>query len=309
MCVKIVTTRMAEEDKKTTPVNPLSAEYRAIEQQYRRDVTMVESRPFLEHAAFFLWLLIDAALLAFFVYTVLLYIVSDSFSDARSLATLVANVPVLHEIVVESSPADLLLSPAKVITSSASGADLGADIENPNADWYATFTYSFKYSTGESTAALGFINPLEKRTLLALAVASTGTVPSAELSVTDLVWHRVDRHAVADVASWLAERNSFSTSGITYSNDIDPTAATLGLTDFTLTNATAYSYWEPKFIVFLEHSGVRAAVTEITVPRFLSGEARQIHVRWVDKIPVSATLVVTPEINYFDETIYMRPQP
>ncbi len=293
---------MAEEAKNTAPVNPLSREYQQIEQQYRRDVTLVGARPLLSNLAFLLWLLVDAAMIGFFAYVVVGYVVSDSFTDKRSEAALANNVSSIHATTLATTPQNLLLSSARKISNNATTEDVGADVENPNKDWYATFTYSF---SSAGTPIDGFINPLEKRTLLGLALPLAA---SPEFSLSNLTWHRVDRHSVPDTASWLALRNSFAVSGIVYSNDIDPTAAQLGRTDFTLTNSSAYSYWSPKFIVMLQTGTNPVAVTEITVPRFLAGEARQINVRWVDKIPTSATMVVVPEINYFDSSIYMEPQ-
>src|SRR3989338_656913 len=105
----------------------------------------------------------------------------------------------------------------------------------------------------------------------------------------------------------MAERNDFPISSVASVADIVLGKSTVARTDFTVQNLTAYSYWEPKFIIILMRGGNPAAVQEATASSFQAGESRVISVRWFQPLPAGATVKVIPAINYFDPGVYMNP--
>jgi hypothetical protein len=222
------------------------------------------------------------------------------------MAGLANNVAAFHAITAAQQPSPLQPGTASVL-SSGGKYDLFAPLSNDNESWSAVFTYSFKYDGGETEHQAGFLNPQETRPQATLAVVSSGAPRNPRIIIENIVWTRVDRHAVKNITEWLDTHDNFPVSNVVYSNNIGLNATKIGQSDFLLANRTAYGYWEPKFLVFLERGKTELAVTEITVPRFASGESRQINVRWTDAIPASATVRVVPVINFADNSLYMKP--
>jgi hypothetical protein len=295
------------EGEQNAPQNAaLQREYRAIDADYRRDVAIVEARPLLWRVGLALWSLLDIVLIGFFVIVVVGYLISGAFEDARSMAGLANNVGTFHAITEAQQPSALQPGTSGVLGTGGK-YDLFALLSNDNESWSVTFTYFFKYDGGETERQTGFLNPKETRSLTTLAVASSGSPRNPRIVLEDIAWMRVDRHAVPNITQWLDNHNTFSVSRVVYSNNIGLNGAKIGQSDFILSNKTAYGYWEPKFLVFLERGKTPLAVTEITVPRFISGESRQINVRWTDAIPASATVRIVPVINYADDSLYMKP--
>jgi hypothetical protein len=299
---------MAQTEEKVpqTP-NPLAGEYKAIEGAYRRDVTILEARPKVEQAAFILWGMVDAILLIIFVIAVPVYIVSGSFTDSRQAASILANSANRHALVLAQAPESLDVGTARAIAGDTGTSDFVADATNPNANWYVTFSYTFSYDGGETEPVQSFLNPGESRPLIALHVETTGTAKSSQIILRDIAWHRVNRHDIPDTAAFLAERNDFPVSNIVSAADIVIERSTVARTDFTVQNRTAYSYWEPKFIILLVRGGNTVAIQEVTANEFMAAETRNMSVRWFQTVPAGANVKIVPAINFFDTGVYMNP--
>ncbi|MFA5946200.1 MAG: hypothetical protein WC802_04810 [Patescibacteria group bacterium] len=295
------------EEKKKIVKTPLEQEYQAIESQYRRDVAILENVPKVERVAFGLWAVIDIALLVVFVIGAPLYIVSGNFVDVRSTAGLVRNAVTTHSLSLAQAPASLTLGSAKTLTGAPGAYDFLADASNPNANWYVTFSYSFSFDGGGTEKMPGFLNPSESRPLAQLGIKNDAVPRNARLVIENLAWHRVDRHAVPEITRWLAEHDAFPISAVSTSS-IALDHGALGETNFTVANKTAYSYWDPRFLILLERGGSAVSVSEVTLSQFLSDESRPVSVRWFQTIPTGATVRVVPVLNLFDPAVYMKPQ-
>ena len=102
--------------------------------------------------------------------------------------------------------------------------------------------------------------------------------------------------------------SNFLISSPTYAADLAFGANKIGRTTFTVTNTSAYSYWEPQFTIILERAGAVVGISQATLSQFVAGEARSSEVRWYGDIPLSATASVMPDVNFFDKMSYMSPQ-
>ncbi len=290
------------------PQNPLAGEYREIESTYHRDVAILEARPKIEQWGLILWGMLDVALIVVFVIAVPVYIVSGSFTDLRQAASIIANSANTHSLVLAQAPESLSVGSAVSLAGDTGTTDFLADITNPNTNWYVSFSYTFSYEGGETELAQGFLNPGESEPLTSLHVTTNGLARNAQIIIRDISWHRVDRHVISDVSAFLAERNEFPISNIVSAADIVLGKNSVARTDFTVQNMTAYSYWEPKFIILLMRGGNPVAVQEATASQFSAGETRTVSVRWFQPIPTGASVKIVPAINFFDDGVYMNPK-
>ncbi len=286
----------------------LTPEFQEIEREHQRNIRIVEARPTLFRLLFIVSLVVDIALLAFFVIVVIGYLISGLFDDLRSMVKFSNNIGNFHAIAQQGSAQGLTIGSAKVLQGTPTSYDFYATIKNPNTDWYGTFTYTFTAGGITSRAENGFVMPGESTYLLSLGYPLEARPASPTVSVTNLVWQRVDRHVAPDLTAWLANHSGFKISTPTYAPDIDFATNKVGRTTFTVSNTTAYGYWVPQFTVILERAGAVVGVSRATITELDAGDVRLVDVRWYGELPPTATATVIPAINYFDEASYMPPR-
>lgn len=285
----------------------LSGEYQAIDADYRRKVAIVEARPKLVMAGLLSWLVVDSVLILFLVFGVFLYVVSGSFSDARDSVGFLTNAYISHANTVRTAPTGLAIQEAKFTSVTSGKYDVFATVDNPNVDWFVTFDYVFIFDGGQTEPAAGFMNPSEKRLISAINIPLAQRPSGLRLVLSNVTWNRVDKHAVPDIEAFLEIRKNITVDQATYSKDIVVGSEQLGRTILTLKNRTAYSYWEPRFLVKLLRGNTVVSLTEVAVPEFKAGETRTLEIHWFGEMPPSGTIAVESEIFYFDPSVYMNP--
>ncbi len=283
-----------------TKAAPPSAELRSIESQYRRGVAVIAIRPKLVSAGFVAWGMLDVFLLAFFFLSTVLYLVSGSFADVRLMATLDNNIKSAHAVTSSRAPAPLLVGNTTVLQRSEA-TDALVSITNQNTDWYATFLLRSS-AAGEAESTLAFINPGEERVF---AMYNLNDFSARDrLFVSDITWVRLDRHEIGDPSDWLSARNNIAIDDIRYSRDLTVGNAPVSRVTFNVQNRTGFSYWQPTFVVRVMRGSTTVAVNEVVVPQLVSGESRQVEVRFFGTLPDTATAIVEPAIFYFSPESY-----
>ena len=290
-------------------VNPLlSPELQNIEREHARGIRIIESRPVFVMFGTMVALGFDVILVAFFVVVVMGFFVSGSFDDVRAVGKFNVNRAYFHAIAKNGIPQQLTIGSAKVVQGTTTSYDFFTTVKNENTDWYATFTYTFSSGSAVTRSENGFVMPGSSVMLTSLGFVSPSRPSSSTITVSDLVWHRINRHDVPDIATWLAGHGSFRISPPTYSADIGLSTEKIGRTTFTLTNTSSYGYWSPQFLVTLERAGAVVGIAKATVSQLASGESRDVEVRWYHDVPLTGTVTINPMINYFDGSSYMSPQ-
>ncbi len=290
------------------PEEKLRADYAAVDRNYQRDLRVVGWRPKLLRAGVIAWAILDIALVGFFVVSIVVYVVSGSFQDVRDVATIARNVGVAHMVSLTRAAEPMLLGDARVLTRDQGSYDMYAVVENPNAEWYATFDYYFIAGSLTTTTTQASLMPSESRYVLGLKVAAATRPSGAELVVENVVWQRVDRHEVLDTEEFLSDHEGFTVLSSEYAPDVIFEKDTVGRSTFTIKNDTAYSYFTPTFAVLLKRGGVVVAVNQVTLSQFASGETREVIVHWFGDVPASGLVEILPQLNYFDRSVYMAPE-
>lgn len=290
------------------PIDFQSQELQRVEREHRQNIRIVTARPWIHTVSIGLFVAIDAVMVLFFAMVVVGYVIAGSFTDIRATASLAENAATIG-VVAEAGKAEaFVVGTVKVVQGTPSTYDVYTTIQNPNADWYATFTYDFSGSGIVSRPEHGFVMPGEKKYLVSFGHQSETRLASATVTVSDVVWHRVNRHNAPDVAAWLEEHRAMTVTDITYIPNIGFTEQGIGSTSFTVNNTTPYSYWSPQFLVILERAGAVVGIAQATMSNLAAGESRQGSVRWYGDGMANASATVVPTINYFDPDVYMPPQ-
>lgn len=284
----------------------LATEYAQIERDYRRKVTFLEARPKVEQAFFIAFFIVDTLLILFALATVGLYVLNGSFADIRLAATTSLNARFTRAASLSLAPQPLVGGTVSILDIGGGRYDLYASVENPNAYHVVEFEYGFMTDSGEVRMMEGFANPGETVVLTQYAFTSQGRPQNARLVLEDVSFSLIDRSEVRDIDDYLEKHRAFSIDQTAFTPDA--LNASSSTATFTVTNRSSYSYWEPEFQVSLMRGSSVVALTSVTIPRFMSGETRDVQVRFFGTLPATATVMVTPVIPFFDPQAYMSPR-
>lgn len=172
------------------------------------------------------------------------------------------------------------------------------EVRNPNTAWVATVVYAYD---GARTAEQ-VILPGERSVLFDLGVPVDS--PSPRLDILSIRWQRIDAHTIADPIAFIAARLQ------TAVRDVESTSAdsTLGMpstVSFTLSNESAYGYWEAAYIALLYSGNELIAVRSILIDRFAPGDEARIEFNFgSDRLGITDVEVI-PLINVFDPEVYL----
>lgn len=286
-------------------VNP---ELLQVEKEFKREVKVVESIPRLKKAGLLLWLIFDSVLLVIFFFGIGSYLVNGMFVDRDQVANMISNLSSIRSISLERSADSLFINNAQLFVLNDGKYDFYAEVENPNEDWYATFTYYFTSSSGDTRIHEGFILPGSTQRFAALNQSFDTRPSGSELVIEAVEWFRVDGHEISDIEFFMDEHEEFVISDAIYDRAVELEEGSVSRTTFTISNNTPYSYWTPEFFVLIMRSGKVAGINTVNIAGLSASETREIVVNWFGAVPSSGTVEVIPNINYFDPDAYMPPQ-
>jgi len=272
---------------------------------HRFSLWWVEHRALLRRIGFGVFIAIDAAMLLFVSWTML-----DSFaisyeSEQRAVAEMVAyGQSDLHAYTAANAADDLEAGEPSVFSIGDNRFDLYTTIRNPNSDWWAEVMYYFVTAEGDSEVREGFILPNEEKPFVEIAFEAETPFFDAEIIVSEVMWHRVDHHAISDYDTWLADRISFEVEGAAFTKETNFEDEVYGQTAFSVTNDSAFSYYDPKLFILLKKGSSVSGVNRTTLSEINSGEEVEVSVNWFGTLPSVTSVEVLAEINVFDIDSY-----
>ena len=273
---------------------------------YKRSLFWIKIRPIAKRVGIAALIVFDVVMLSVATYRFIDYAVFDFFKDRAMIGSIVEGVSHFHAVSEARAAAGLKSSDAEVFTLDDGRADFYAELTNPNLDWEASFSYSFTYGETTTPEIKGFILPGEKAKPLAALAIKTGSTPtSAKLSISNLVWTRVNHHAIQNYATWASDRLNFEFTDLAFERNIEVSGTTIGRTSFTGTNASAFSFWSPTFTIVLMRNQKVVGVTATTLNEFAAGETRSVEVNWFGDVPQANETLIVPNIDIFDPAVYM----
>jgi len=201
---------------------------------------------------------------------------------------------------------DLQVEPAMTLAGSQGAYDVVARVTNPNPQWRVTFEYHFTTDGGATPTKTAYVLPGDSRWLYALGQRSESRPSSSQLVIEKVQWKRVDLHETRpDYATWSTQRLDIRTSDVTYAGPQPQDPVVVSKAKFTVTNATAFGYYNVGFVVVL-YSGTRiTGVNRVAVSDLRAGEVKQVEASWFTDMPSATKVEVRPEIDIFDPRAYI----
>lgn len=284
--------------------NVLLEAEKEFQKQYRLSKWWVEHRDGLRRLGIILFACVDA---------VFVLVAGWAFADAylvsyaderRAVLELAAYGQAdLHAYTTANAARDLEASGVTAVPSAEGAFDLYASVSNPNADWWAEFSYAFSSTAGETESARGFVLPDSEKPVVAYSVASAVSPRSAKLTVSDVVWHRVDHHVTGDYATWIADRLNFVVENAKFET-IDLNGESQSRVVFSVQNDSAFSFYEPTFVIRLWRGSTLVGVTGTALGSIDAGASEDMVVNWFGAKPAANNVDVVVEVNPFDIGAY-----
>ncbi|MBU2566674.1 hypothetical protein KKG46_03895 [Patescibacteria group bacterium] len=227
--------------------------------------------------------------------------------ESRITQEIAANQQILDRL-QQDRPENVGTSQVLVFTATEDRQDIMVDVQNPNKDWWAEFSYSFNVSGEQTPSRQGFVMPDSLVTLTELGFKPTKAgARSAQLQVDNIRWHRVEP---SDVGGNYSEFINRRFGGVTVQNVLYDQGTTLNgklapKTSFVIQNQGAYGYWSIDYVVKLLRGNTVVAVNKINVRDLKPGESRPVELYWYDQLPSVNKTEVTPIINLLDPNSFL----
>jgi len=196
-----------------------------------------------------------------------------------------------------------IAKPLEVLTvkvlNNRNGYDFIAKVKNPNSKHYASLNYCFTFDGGEKCAT-SFILPGEEKNIILFNQVITGVVNNVSFKTSDILWQKLNAGNIANWDVYKGERLSFATSDVvapTYDGGLD-------YLEFTLSNNSAYAYYEVPLNITVENNGEIVAVNRYTAQDVNSREQKSIRLYWPGITTLGGTINIVPELNIIDSSIY-----
>lgn len=285
----------------------LLEEEKEFRRSYRFSLWWVEHRAFLRKLGYGIFIFIDACFFFFVLWTML-----DSFAisygqDELQVAQMVAyGQKDLRAYSVSRSASPINPDEVRVFDLGENRSDFYARLTNSNEDWWVEFTYRFTFDGGNTDAEHSFLLPSESKPVAALAVSTEATVREAQIELSEITWHRIDHHSISDSVTWLRDRLNLEILNPIFSTETGFEKTVFGRTTFTVFNHTAFSYFDPEFIVLLKRGTSVVGVSRVSVQSLMSGEQKEISLNWFGTLPGVSSVEVIADINPFNESVYQR---
>lgn len=234
------------------------------------------------------------------------YLTIGTNKDEQMLRSMV-NVRVNKQNI--TTPTDIRAGEVEVFASPDNRYDFLVAIKNANPEYYAEFDYSFVVNGTSTAVQSGFILPAEEKNLLSLGVFWPENVNTAYLSLTNINWHRIDRHQIPDWAAFKVQHLSFNISEPQFSP-----AESSGLSekinvseiDFSFANNSPYNYYHLPLNILLYSYDRIVGAYQTSLENVGSGEVRKVRLNYPGTVDKVDRVGVVPDLNIMRPDIYFK---
>ncbi len=234
------------------------------------------------------------------------YVSYDLWIDNAALIRQTQEFTNFTEVQEQYRALPLQFAPSQVFQSNSNRYDFVTPVKNDNERFLARVFYHYEYAGGETPAQTILLLPSSEAVLIALGQETGSGFPSqARLVIDDIRWKRINPHVIADIEQYTKDHLMIPMSDFVF----QPEQIAQGLfhseVSFTITNNTAYSYWEMPIQVVLFRGQNMVGVLYTLLPEFLSGEQRRIELFTPAPLSSVDSIELHPIINIFDPSVYI----
>ena len=208
----------------------------------------------------------------------------------------------ISDHVQAAAPQEIGLAGVETLVS-GEVTDVIVRLQNLNPVWRARFRYTIGMGGENLVARDGFLLPGEERLFFNSFRGGRGT---PDFRLEQVAWFRVAARQTPDIAAFTEERLRFDVQNTAFVSAQSGDRGAVDRAKFSITNKTAYGFFEPKFLVLLYRGERLVGVQSTVLDQFKSGATREVEVSWFDRVGAVSRVEVIPEIDIFDPSVYMR---
>lgn len=220
---------------------------------------------------------------------------------AREIVRSRANIAELHE---RLRPKDIFVGETTLLPAGAK-FDIVALVQNPNDRHVARVRYHFTAGGAALPEDEATVLPGQEKALAALGISERG---DPTLTIDQVEFTRISAHAIADPLAYIAERMNFALADQKFYPPGTVPGVPVAIATFTLENASSYSFWRTPLYVLFRYGERLGGVEYLVLDQFRAGEKRLIDLRPKGVTGQPTAIEVLPDINVFDERVYMPPR-
>jgi hypothetical protein len=173
-------------------------------------------------------------------------------------------------------------------------------VKNENRSWFASsFNYHFNFSNFKTETFKSFLLPDEEKVLVIFNEKINQFPGDLSCQIENISWKRIkpNNYQLLDIPkNFLIQEIKHNPA--TKENERD-------ITTFKITNATVYNFWEVNLLIVAYLKDEIIGVERFPIEKFMSNETREIKIIWSNRVPFFSEIKVYPELNVFDESIFL----
>ena len=272
---------------------------------YRLSLWWVEHRALLKRIGLIAFAALDVLMLIFAFWNLLsAFAIRYGAEESAVLRMVALGQADLHAYTSANAAKDIEQNSVRIFSIGDQRYDLYATIVNPNTDWWAEFSYAFSYNDTQTETRTSFVLPSQEKPVTELAVSSGVPISDAVFVISNIEWHRIDHHVIADYPTWSDDRLNIEVRDPSFVTEKRLDGEVYGRTIFTIENHAAFSYYDVGLYVVLKRGSSVVGVNRTTLSTLGTGEEKEVTVNWFGTLPSVSQVEVIPELNIFDLEVY-----
>jgi hypothetical protein len=234
--------------------------------------------------------------LIFFAYSAYVYTIYFLHASQSTDISATATAAILQDYHQHNQPLNLISGPVSVFTDGAN-YDLAVKVTNPNPKHYATFQFCFT-TVSDQVCQDAFVLPNEEKYLTVINQPLKDAAIGVSFKPATISWRLLNAHTIPDWAAYKAERENFNISNPQF-NSYDGN----NYLEFTVTNNSAYGYYEVPLTIMLQNYSGLSAVSRYSLTNLKSGASQDVRLLWGSGS--GDTVSIYPDVNIIDPTVFM----
>ncbi len=249
---------------------------------------------------------IGVSTMSYSLYNIAYYVIVGRVQDKQLRDDLGSNNSIIHN--QHGSLGYLDVGRTEIIPNQNGTVDFIGEIRNTTARGVIHFSYYFDVNGQQVGSGSDFVLPNQTKYVVALGETVSIQGSGVNLVVSNVELRRLNTSIIDHWQKYLTDHLNFVVTEPKFiPGQISGLSEKLylGEVSFTVTNASAYSYKEARLLVMLKSGDRIAGATHYYLKNFRSGETRSVRFTWTGGVAAVNQVEVTPDVNPFDDSVYI----
>lgn len=203
-----------------------------------------------------------------------------------------------------TAPVPLDVQRVSIYQSGPGTYDILGFATNQNMRFAAEATFVVVGPDGKEWRSTSVVLPGQTSVVGVFGLQSSSYPSASQLVIDGVNWTNADAHDIPNVESFMAARMQFDIADFAFTPGAPDSFPTIA---FSLNNPSAYSYWSAPFYLELLRGGSTVGVLSFTEQMLRSGDTRSNTLRYFGDAAIIDSVRLYPNINIFDDSVYIAP--